>query len=254
MISAEAQQKLVAAIVQVGTDVQGLVRDDKHADILGAALARVTRSLRWADVGVAVPCAPGRSVVEETLTCVSNLAFNYGMAPAAAQSFEIANNRESLLDGFIAAGFRRLLFLDSDTVVEPRGVEQLMSTMDRWRSAMVAALVPQRFTGGQGEYNAFLRNGAGGVDVVKKEHLPASLTAFPVNSCGLACALLDLEQIKEKPGPRFRRIAEGHKHYGEDIAFCDWLRKNELDFVVDPKVATLHCVNHRFAYVPQETT
>ena len=215
--------------------------------ILRGGIARAASGLLNIGIGIGIPCAPGRSTVEETLGCVSRLAYDYGYCPQTVQSFEVANNREHLVEKFINSGFKRMLFLDSDTVVEQKGIEQLMETMDRSRVAMVAAVVPQRYTG-TAEYNVFLDDGNGGNIVMMREHLPSTGVAFPAKAVGLAVALLDLDKIKEVSGPRFKRVAEGKAHYGEDIAFCAWLTKHELDFLVDPKVRTIHCVQHRFMF------
>lgn len=209
---------------------------------------------RMPGIGIAVPCAPGRSVVQETLQAVAGMACDLGLLPQTVQGFEIASNREWLLNRFIEGGFRQLLFLDSDTVIEERGLFQLIKTMREHDAAMVSTLVFQRFIGAEGTYNAFREGGEGEPAHVAltRADLPSTLVAFPVSYCGLAAALLDLEKIKAHEGPRFRRRIDGDKQYNEDISFCDWLRERDLTFVVDPKVATLHCVQHRFAYMPPE--
>jgi hypothetical protein len=252
-ISEESKAKFRELLAHAGEVLMadGRLDDDDLAEIAIRGLPRLVRSLPGTSIGLAVPCAPGRSTVEETLSCVGKLAFDFGLHPLTQQSFEVANNRELLLDAFIAAGFRYLLFLDSDTVIEGKGVWQLKDTMERHRVAMVSALVPQRYTAGAGEYNAFLEGNEGEpLITVKREHIPSTLVPFPVKYCGLAAALLDLDKIKQFEGPRFVRVAKGHQHSGEDIFFCNWLTEKGLDFYVDPKVTTVHCVQHRFMYAP----
>lgn len=250
-ISAEQREKFLAHWKVTGEQILNHpeIGEWEIDSIIARNLPQTPRIFSATGVGVAVPCAPGRSTVEETLSAVSKLAFEFGLRPEAVQSFGIGNNREKLVRTFIDAGYRRLLFLDSDTYVDGEGFWQLMRTMSRWGAAVVGALVIQRYTG---ELNAFEEDSTApsGYRPVRKEDIPSSLTAFPVPFVGLACALLDLEQIRMHPAPRFKRVEEGDRHLGEDVWFCKWVKDNGMDVIIDPKVSTLHCVQHRFGYMP----
>lgn len=229
-----------------------------------AGLPRLLNALPAMGVGLAIPA---KDVVrQETLLSINELVHWNGLTPATVQGFEIANNRQQLLDQFLKSGFRRLLFLDSDTMLDGRGFWQLMDTMDRLRATAISALVPMRYTGGAetSEYNAYLEMDFQRYIPVTREHLPRTLTPFPVHHCGMACILIDLDQIRAglQRGPKnegareddfcFRRFAEGPtKHVGEDTYFTgQWLRDHDLDLYVDPKVAAVHVLPQRLAYIP----
>lgn len=253
MITDEKRAELRAAFAALADDPK--ITEQDVDDLLRRGVPRFQRAVKNIGLGVGVPCGPGRSITEETLSATAKgLAYDNGITPLTVQSFEIANNREHLLHTFAEAGYRQMLFLDSDTVVDDKGVALLQETMERWDAAMVSAPVFQRYVGAEGQFNAFLRDENDKYVPVTRKDIPQSLTAFPVEFCGLAVALLDLTKIKEHPGPRFKRVAEGFQHFGEDIAFCRWLKERELTFVVDPRVTTLHSVNHRFQYSPQTAT
>jgi hypothetical protein len=254
----EVKARLQEALLTLGEEE--ISDQDAHQAIL-RLIPRWKKSLHNAGIGVAIPCAPGRSVTEETLACVAKgLACDLGLTPLTVQSFEIANNREHLLKFFLDAGYHKLLFLDSDTVIDVKGLDMLVETMARWDAAMVAALVFQRYVASDGVYNAFILDADGRHKPLLRADLPQSLTAFPVEFCGLACALLDLDKIRnvaqtveKETGEKikwFRRVAEGFEHAGEDVAFCGKLKEHNLDFVVDPRVSTIHAIQHRFLYSP----
>lgn len=258
MIAPETREALRAALAGLA---DGDLSEQDGQDALKRLVPRLGKAIRNVGVGVAVPCAPGRSVVEETLACVARgLAFDCGISPLTKQSFEVANNREWLLHLFVTAGYRKLVFIDSDTVIDEKGVVQLLETMDKWKAAMVSALVHQRYVAADGVFNAFLRDGEDKIQPVLRKDIPQSLTAFPVEYCGIAAAVIDLDQIRavnveieKRDGKKptwFKRQADGFEHYSEDVHFCRMLKERGLDFVVDPKVETMHMIQHRFQYSP----
>jgi hypothetical protein len=235
--------------------------DDRDAAaVLQRLVPRWQRAIKSVNVGIGVPCAPGRSVTEEVLSCVAGLGVENGLFPLTKQSFEVANNREWILHNFLKTGYRRCLMLDSDTAIDSKGLAQLTETMERWDAAMVSALVFQRYIGGSdGAYNAFILDEEGNHKPVTRKNLPQSLTAFPVDFCGLAASLINLDKIRdanavlEEKGEKpvwFKRVGDGFQHYGEDLHFCKMLRERGLDFVVDPRVTTAHMLQERLIYSP----
>jgi len=228
--------------------------DDRDGeDLVTTGVQRTFAGLRNTGLVVATPCSPSRPMTQETYDAVSRgLAFDHGVLPISIQSFEVTNNREKLVEAAIRSGFRKLLFLDADTVCDWKGVAQLLETMRQQGAALVAALVFQRYIGNEGIFNAFVETGEEEPKhaALTRKDMPTTLTAFPVAYCGLACALIDLDQVKTVEAPWFKRVAHGNRHYGEDVHFCLRLREHDLGVFVDPKVATVHCVPHRFQYEP----
>lgn len=235
----------IAAWKEFGNKLSGNAELIKGLTPLGLAksLSRLSETLLFSDVALGIPTK--RDCEEETLQSAMALCFQAGIQGFSVHSFEVANNREFLVDKCINSGFRRMLFLDSDTVVDVNGVKQLMSTMDRTRASVVAALVKVRESG---EYNAWIEDSEGNPVQIKKDQIPTTGVAFPVHHCGLAVALLDLEQIRKIPSPRFARKAEGFKHWGEDQLFAMVVRRNDMELVVDPKVTTIHVTEHLYAH------
>lgn len=201
------------------------------------------------EVALAMPIY--RNVEAETLNVMMDLVYTAGLRALTAVSFEVTNNREVLIDTAYRLGYKRLLFLDSDTVVDVEGFKQLMETMDRTEVSMVAALVRRRAPSINGvAYNAFMGE-MGDMRPVLPDDLPTTGVAFPVFYVGLAVALLDLTKICRYPGPRFARKAEGYQHFSEDLLFCRWLEGHELEFLVDPKVRTAHVLATVFQHPPK---
>lgn len=225
--------------------------DDKllqrvNAEWFDAYLKRFKGTLRFTGLGLGIPCK--REVMEETLASAMSITSNLGVTGISAHSFEVATNRETLVDRFIKMGFSRMLFLDSDTVITDEGVAQLMDSMDATGAAVMAALVKIRESN---EYNACLGEDDEGRHIkVTYDNMGETGSPFPVSHGCLAAAIIDLDKIKKFPGPRFQRRVDGRIHYGEDQLFCMWLKKNELDIWADPKVTTVHVVpmylGHRF--------
>lgn len=210
---------------------------------LAKALSRFIVTLPATDLALAIPCK--RTCEEETLSAAMHLCHEAGLRGISVHSFEIANNREYLVQTAIRAGCDRLLFLDSDTVIDAKALWQLMRTMDRTGAAVVAGLCKMRDTL---QYNAFFGDDPGPYKQCEKSDIPTTGVAFPVHHVGLAVSLLDLVQIGRVKPPRFCRKAEGLEHWGEDQMFCMWLRHHGLDLVVDPKVSTIHVTDHMFGY------
>lgn len=209
-------------------------------------LDRFKATLPYAGLGLAIPCK--REVMEETLASAMAICGNLGVPGQSRHAFEIATNREELVNRFIDRGFKRLLFLDSDTVLSEDGVGQLMDSMDRTGAAVMAALVKIRESN---EYNACLGEDEEGKHIkVTVDNMGETGTPFPASHGCLAAAILDLEKIKQFPSPRFQRKVDGKIHFGEDQLFCMWLKRNELDIWIDPKVSTIHVVpmylGHKF--------
>lgn len=201
-------------------------------------LDRFKSSLSYIGVGLGVPCK--REVMQETLSTSMAICGNLGITGLSNHNFEVATNREILVDKFIQMGFSRMLFLDSDTVIAEEGVKQLMNSMDATGAAVMAALVKIRETN---EYNACLGEDDEGRHIkVTPDNMGETGSPFPVSHGCLAAAIIDLDKIKQYPGPRFQRRVDGRIHYGEDQLFCMWLKKNELDIWADPKVTTVHVV------------
>ena len=214
-------------------------------------LERFIDQIQYCGVGLGIPCK--REVVQETLATAMMLTGNKGILGMSNHGFEVAANREGLVNFFIEKGFSRMLFLDSDTVIDEPGLKQLMDSMDATGAAVMSALVKIRET--NGEYNACIGHEDDGRHIkVTTENMGETGAPFPVEHGCLAVALLDLEQIKKHPGPRFQRVFDGRKHLGEDQLFCRWIQKNSLELWVDPKVQTVHVVpmylGHRW---PQTT-
>lgn len=253
----ETRQKLRESLTALAEED---VPEADAKDAIARLVPRFRQALRTVGIGLAIPCGPGRSVTEETLSCAGSFVGEMGLKLVTVQSFEVANNREKLLRTFLKAGYRKLLWLDSDNAVDANGLGLMLETMERWRCAMVSALVFQRYVGGEGSYNAFVLGEDGKHQALKRASLPQSLTAFPVDFCGLAVALVDLDKIREanaaylekegKEATWFRRNADGFQHYGEDLHFCRMLTERGLDFVVDPRVSTIHAIQERFVYSP----
>jgi len=203
-----------------------------------AYLDRFKVTLPFAGLGLAIPCK--REVMQETLSTAMSICGDLGITGLSQHGFEVATNREALVNRFISMGFSRLLFLDSDTVVTNDGIKQLMDSMDSTGAAVMAALVKIRETN---EYNACLGEDDDGLHIkVTVDNMGSSGSPFPVSHGCLAVAILDLEKIKKHPSPRFQRRVDGKIHYGEDQLFCRWLKMKDLDIWVDPKVQTVHVV------------
>lgn len=199
-----------------------------------------------ADVALGLPIY--RDVEFNTVKALVDLVYVGGLQPLLYQNFEISCSREWIVQQAINLGFRRLLFLDSDTVVDMAGFTHLMETMDRTGAAMAAALVRRRFEpGAKPTTNAFVGT-VGDMAALDDADIPSTLAPFPVHYVGLAAALLDLEQISKHEGPRFARRSEGLDQMSENWLFCRWLESKDLTFVVDPAVSTMHEIvtSHRY--------
>lgn len=191
-----------------------------------------------------------RHVEPQAYRAVFELTNEFGLKVLCCDSFEVASNREWIVEQAVKAGFKRLLFLDSDTAVQPAGVIRIFDTLTKTRAAMIAALVPRR-PGRDAGYNAVL-----GDDVDNRlfavTDIPQTFSAVPVHFVGLAVAALDLKAVGAVPGPRFARTAQGFTHIGEDLYFCRWLRNHDLDFYVDPGVRTQHICPVPLTHDPQQ--
>lgn len=212
---------------------------------LKRVLERVMPNLAHAHVALGIPCR--RDALQETLATAMSLNFDLGIEGLSNHSFEVASNREALVKSAIEMGFDRLLFLDSDNVVGGVGFARLMETMDQTGAALVAAPVEVRTNDHSVLYNVWL----GGGDHIKQmdpDDVPMTFTPFPAHHCGLAVSLLDLVQLKRFKGPRFGRWVAGMDHKGEDQIFCEYLRANKLEFIIDPAPTTGHLFEKMHVY------
>lgn len=215
---------------------------------LQKVLVRAALQVRNADVAVAMPVY--REIGVRTAIGLADLVHVAGLQPLIQQGFEVACSREYLVDLAIKLGFKRLLFLDSDTYIGLAGYARLSEMMDRHRPAVLGAIVRRRGAPGAPlATNAFLGT-TGDMRPVIDDDIPSTLVPFPVHYVGLAAALLDLAQIGQFPGPRFARRAEGYDMMSENWLFARWCEAHELDVLADPAVVTEHWIDTAHTWEP----
>lgn len=215
------------------------------------SLARVTAIMpNIGRVGLGIVCTDRPAF--ETLNAVVSLQ-DQGIVTQAARNTDSTNNREFLVKEYINAGFERLLLLDGDAVLDAKGFNRLMDTMDRQKVAMVAGITPVRNGKGLAAWED-LSEDSNNLVQLTRENIPRSGIPFEVAWCGLSVALLDLDQIKKIPAPRFKSKSEGEVNWASDEEFCRALKKHDLSFVVDPQVRTIlmGTMGYGFSWTPEQ--
>lgn len=181
---------------------------------------------------LAIPCV-GTVRIETLLSVVAILnSTPHDIYVAWREGAYIEQNRTSLIKTGIAQGCEKLLFLDSDIMVEGNVINKLLAHNKPFiganynhRSLPLRSNV--KFTNEAGEFIAV-------------PELPKEL--FKCAGVPTGCMLIDLQAVQTIPHPWFdlTYFEDGSLNIGEDIYFCQKLIEHGYEIWCDPTIQIGH--------------
>lgn len=188
---------------------------------------------------IGIPTA--NTVEPETLKSI------YGLADAGTDTsldilygFRIDIQRRLLCEEAIRIGADYLLMVDSDVVLPPNALHDLLDPP----AEIVSGLVRLRGLRHQGEYAAVFPSGGG---AMLYKDIPEGRSR--IGRCGGACLMIRTDVLKYIPEPWFEYHEEsGGRSVSEDIWFCSQAAKAGIPIYADKRVTCGHIIKDQYAF------
>ncbi len=182
---------------------------------------------------------PTASTVEpETLKAI------YGQADADTDTsldilygFRIDVQRQLLCEEAIRIGADYLLMVDSDVVLPPTALRDLLDPP----AEIVSGLVRIKSMRRKGEYAAVFKG-----QPLQYEAIPEGRSR--IERCGGACLMIKTEILKDIPRPWFEYHEEPGNAISEDIWFCMQAQKAGIPIWADKRVACGHIIKEQYGF------
>lgn len=193
--------------------------------------ARVTQPRRM-KICLAIPCV-GTVRIETLLSVVAILnSTPHDVFVAYREGAYIEQNRTRLIQTAIESKCEKLLFLDSDIMVEGQVINKLLA---RNKPIVGAAYNHRSFP---------LRSNVKIADetgkLINYPELPKEL--FKCAGVPTGCLLIDIPTVRKLPHPWFdlTYFEDGSLELGEDIYFCRKLQEHGVEIWCDPTIEIGH--------------
>lgn len=185
---------------------------------------------------IGIPTA--NTVEPETLKAI------YGQAEADTDTsldilygFRIDVQRNLLCEEALRIGADYLLMVDSDVVLPPTALRDLLDPP----AEIVSGLVRIKGLRHKGEYTAVCKG-----QVLLYDAVPEGRS--PIDWCGGACMMIKTSILKDIPKPWFEFHEEPGSAVSEDVWFCMQARKAGIPIYADKRVACGHIIKEQYGF------
>ncbi len=151
--------------------------------------------------------------------------------------FRIDVQRQMLCEEAVRIGADYLLMVDSDVVLPPTALRDLLDPP----AEIVSGLVRIKSLRRQGEYAAVFKGRA-----LQYDAIPEGRSR--IDRCGGACLMIKTEILKDIPKPWFEYHEEPGNAISEDIWFCLQAQKAGISIWADKRVACGHIIKEQYGF------
>lgn len=194
-------------------------------------------------IGIGLPMV--MSVGAKVVPGLMALSFEVGKAGyeliiySTDRMYPYHRSREHIINEALVGECHRLLFVDSDCVVQYKSFVRLMETMDDAKAVMVAGHSYRR---GWPFTNVWSIDYGREKGVMQVDCKPNAVVPMEIHGAGFSCNLIDLEWVKEMIRPPYFTLGteEEGGAAGEDWRFCKKIRDAGGRIMGDPRVRSGH--------------
>lgn len=187
----------------------------------------------------AIPSADGTTCIEWAIAA-GTLQWPLNMnriVLTVKGSTDIAACRQTIAEAAIEQGCKYLFFLDDDVIVPSNVLLHLTTLLDNNNPPVGKVAAVTGIYCGKVETNSphvYKEMGEGAYWHWKKGD------TFEIANCGAGCLLIDLAVLAKLPKPWFKFVLEENVTIGEDVYFCELLRKEGYKLMAHGGVLCKH--------------
>lgn len=178
------------------------------------------------------------TVKAKTSLCLAEMCLKFGHRISEVWTLSntyLHRSREKLMKGAVDSDASHLLFIDSDVIFPPDGLETLL----RQKKGVIGATYHLKWQGKQVAAHKPLGTEYGGSRETR--HFPKPNVTHEVRALPTGFMLVDLDVVRAVPQPWFDYGANTEEEWmGEDIYMCEKLRAHGHKIWLDPTIPVGH--------------